>query len=476
MIKYTGAKVLATVAVVNVLVLKKAVSVLDATLGLSSLPLNVAEEVEEAGLNTGLLKGTLVEVRVRALIEVVVAFAASVELLAALNIVRRARVGVCVSVELEGVLGEVALQVVAGNERKLNAADRVARTVTPDAGAGLRANVGRLGSARSGSRRSSGRSASGSTRVDAGGALDVVATRGSVVVEAASLAAVATTRAGRSTVTLEAIAPLREVETVKNARPAGVLEARSNVLSTVVVGSLTTVLVLEIRNRWGTPVTALVLAGVGNDDSGKQGLVTIARDIAVTNIGLGSIVGQNITTVAFTTVLETSKPGQSTTLGGVVSVAAVGLVTSNGLDSSGKVGDHAAKVGSLESRILPDVESVVTAACFGVVTSAWVNTVVLETSIAEAVALALGDTLLNGHVVLVLARAVDECTGVAALCTILEASSSDVRLKRIKTRRVFGVPCLGNASQGESRTGDDISKREHSACYQMKGSKVADRG
>lgn len=82
----TSAKVLATVAVINVLVLKKAVSVLDATLGLSSLPLNVAEEVEEAGLNAGLLKGTLVEMRVRTLIEVVVAFAASVELLAALNI------------------------------------------------------------------------------------------------------------------------------------------------------------------------------------------------------------------------------------------------------------------------------------------------------------------------------------------------------------------------------------------------------
>lgn len=85
----------------------------------------------------------------------------------------------------------------------------------------------------------------------------------------------------------------------------------------------------------------------------EQGLVAIARDIAVTNIGLDSIVGQNITTVAFTTVLETSErealvstsvqagcwghfraidihgPGQSTTLGGAVSVAAIGLVASN---------------------------------------------------------------------------------------------------------------------------------------------------
>lgn len=286
----TSAKALATVAVIDVLVLKKAVGVLDATLGLSSLPLNIAEKVEEARLNAGLLKGTLVEVGVRALVKVVVTFAASVELLAALNIgvdtrvvlglagistgagllvagVRRARVGVCIGVELEGVLGKVVLQVVAGNERKLNTADRVARTVTPDARAGLRANVGGLGSARSGSRRSSGGSASGSTRVDTGSGLDIVATRGSVVVEAASLAAGATTRASRSTVTLDTIAPLGEVKTVENSRPTSVLEARSNILSAVVVGSLATVLVLEIGNRGGAPVTALVLAGVGNDDS-----------------------------------------------------------------------------------------------------------------------------------------------------------------------------------------------------------------
>jgi hypothetical protein len=263
---------------------------LDATLGLSSLPLNVAEEVEEAGLNARLLKGTLMEMRVRALVEVVVTFAASVELLAALNVgvetsvvlclagigtgvgllvarVRRARVGVGVGVELERVLGEVALQVVAGNKRKLNATDGVTRTVAPEARAGLRANVGGLGSARSGSRRNSGGSAGGSTRVDTGSGLDVVATRGSVVAEAANLAAGATTRASRSTVTLKTVAPLGEVEAVENSRPAGVLEARSNVLGAVVVGSLTAVLVLEIGNRGSTPVTALVLAGVGNDDS-----------------------------------------------------------------------------------------------------------------------------------------------------------------------------------------------------------------
>ena len=286
----TSAKVLATVAEVDISVLTETVGVLDATLGLSSLPLIVAEQVEPSGLNARLLKSTLVKVRVRALVEVIAAFAASVELLTALDIgvetssvlglagvgagvglliatVRRARVGVGISVELEGVLREVALQVVAGNKRKLNTANGVTRAVTPDAGAGLRANVGGLRSARGRGRRSGGGSASGSTRVNTGGGLDIVSTRGSVVVEAASLATVATTRASGGTVTLKTITPLGKIETVENSRPASVLEARSNVLSTVVVGSLAAVLVLEVGNRGSTPVTALILAGVGNDNS-----------------------------------------------------------------------------------------------------------------------------------------------------------------------------------------------------------------
>lgn len=285
----SGAKALATVAVVNVPVLRETVGVLDATLGLSSLPLNVAEEVEEAGLNTGILKSTLVEARVRALVEVVVAFAAGVELLATLDIgvqastvlslasistgarllvarVRRARVGVNVGVELERVLVEVALQVVAGNKRKLNATNGVARTVTPDARAGLLANVSGLGSARCRGRRGSGGSASGSTGVNTGCGLDTVTARGGVVAEAANLAAAATTSARRSTVTLDTITPLREVETVQSTRPASVLEASSDVLGAVVIGILTTVLILEVGHRGSAPVTALVLAGVGNDN------------------------------------------------------------------------------------------------------------------------------------------------------------------------------------------------------------------
>lgn len=65
-------------------------------------------------------------------------------------------------------------------------------------------------------------------------------------------------------------------------------------------------------------------------------------------------------------------PGQSTTLGRVVGVAAVRLVTSNGLDGSREVGDDTTKVSGLEGRILPDRESVVTATCLSLITSALV--------------------------------------------------------------------------------------------------------
>jgi hypothetical protein len=66
------------------------------------------------------------------------------------------------------------------------------------------------------------------------------------------------------------------------------------------------------------------------------------------------------------------RPGQSTTLRRVVGVAATRLVTSNGLDGSGKVGDDTTKVSGLEGRILPDRESVVTATCLSLITSALV--------------------------------------------------------------------------------------------------------
>lgn len=182
-------------------------------------------------------------------------------------------------------------------------------------------------------------------------------------------------------------------------------------------------------------------------------------------------------------------------LGGVVSVAAVRLVTGDGLDGSGKVGNDASKIGGLKGRILPDREVVITTACLSIISSAGeaalaiidlgttdsgttvADAVVLKTSIAEAVALALSDTLLNSHVVLVLAGAVDECTVTAARSTVLEASSGDKWLERVETRWVFSVPCLSDANQGESRTSDDSSKREHGVfCYQMKGSIVADKG
>jgi hypothetical protein len=285
----TSAEVLAAVAEVDVLVLVEAVGILDGALVLSSLPLVVTEKVEESGFDARLLQSALVEVRVRTLVEVVAAVTAGVELLAALDVgaeagvvlglasvgtgagllvaaVRRARVGVGVGVELEGVLREVVLQVVAGNKRQLNTTNGVARTVTPDAGARLLADVGRLRSTRGGRNSSSAGSAGSSTGVDAGGSLDIVTARGVVTLEAAGLAAAATTRARRGAVSLNTVTPLGEVEAVESTGPASVLEARGDVLGTVVVGGLATALVLEVGDRGSTPVTALVLAGVGDDD------------------------------------------------------------------------------------------------------------------------------------------------------------------------------------------------------------------
>lgn len=288
----TTAEVLAAVAEVDVLVLVETVGVLDGALVLSSLPLVVTEEVEESGFDAGLLESALVEVRVRTLVEVVAAVTAGVELLAALDVgaeagvvlgltsvgtgagllvaaVRRARVGVGVSVELEGVLREVVLQVVAGNKRQLNTTNGVARTVTPDAGARLLADVGRLRSTRGGRNSSSAGSAGSRTGVDAGGCLDIATARGVVTLEAAGLAAAASTRARRGAVSLNTVTPLGEVEAVESTGPASVLEARGDVLGTVVVGGLAAVLVLEVGDRGSTPVTALVLAGVG-DNNGRS--------------------------------------------------------------------------------------------------------------------------------------------------------------------------------------------------------------
>lgn len=101
-----------------------------------------------------------------------------------------------------------------------------------------------------------------------------------------------------------------------------------------------------------------------------------------------------------------------------------------------ELSNNSSKVGDLESGILPDGEGVVTTASFGFITSAGIvalairklnatnggtavtNTIVLETSIPEAVTLALGNTLLDSHIVLVLTGAVDECTTHMALNTI----------------------------------------------------------
>lgn len=232
------------------------------------------------------------EVGVRSLVEVVAVITASVKLLAALDIctdtsvvlslagvgtsagllvaaIRRARIGVGIGVKLERVLRKVALQVVTGNKRQLNTTDRVAGTVAPDVGAGLLANVGGLRSTRGDSSRRNGGSAGDGAGIDAGGSRGTVSASGSVVLDAAKLVAATTTGAGRSTIALNTITPLREVEAVQSAGPASVLEASSNVLGAVVVGGLATVLILEVRDRRRTPVTTLVLAGVGHDNGGS---------------------------------------------------------------------------------------------------------------------------------------------------------------------------------------------------------------
>jgi hypothetical protein len=88
------------------------------------------------------------------------------------------------------------------------------------------------------------------------------------------------------------------------------------------------------------------------------------------------------------------------------------------------------------------------------------DTVVLETSIAEAVALALGDTLLNGHVGVGLAGAVDEGVGARDLVTV-EATSVDVGLEGVKTRGELDVPSLRGLNESQRRSSDDVSKRRH---------------
>jgi hypothetical protein len=101
-----------------------------------------------------------------------------------------------------------------------------------------------------------------------------------------------------------------------------------------------------------------------------------------------------------------------------------------------ELSNNSSKIGELESGILPDGEGIITAASFGFITGARIvalairklnatngrtavtDTIVLETSVPEAVTLALGNTLLDSHVVLVLTGAVDECTTHMTLNTI----------------------------------------------------------
>lgn len=134
--------------------------------------------------------------------------------------------------------------------------------------------------------------------------------------------------------------------------------------------------------------------------------------------------------------------------------------------------------GGVEGGIGPDGESVLTTTDLGASAitrtgegtlviidlrtvdgvAAVADTIVLETSIAEAVTLALGNALLHRHLLLALTRPVDQsgrCAG------IVEASNRDKGLKLVQTRRQLDVPGVGGLQEGNGRGSDDASKTRH---------------
>ena len=218
------------------------------------------------------------------------------------------------------------------------------------------------------------------------------------------------------------------------------------------------------------------------------GGITRAGHATVRIRGQSSSVGKDIAAPTFATILETSEretlslagseaesgsheaeaglwPRESTVVVEVVSVASGRLV----------VGDDSG-AGSIESRIRPDRESVLTTTSLSVVTSAWegtlaiinlravdcittvADTIVLETGISEAVTLTLSDTLLHCHLLLVLTRPVDQ-SGRGS--NIVEATGGNKGLKRVQTRRQLNVPRRRGLHKGDGRGGDESSKRGH---------------
>lgn len=222
--------------------------------------------------------------------------------------------------------------------------------------------------------------------------------------------------------------------------------------------------------------------------------VTVTGHVALRGVDLGGEVGEDSATPTLTTILETServvlvvtgletsrdghagrvhglRPGQGAADAGGISVTAQRRVVVDALGTD-----------SREGWVLPHREGVVTTTLLVLVTlareaavalvlrrtidggAAVADTVVLEAGIAEAVTLALGDTVLNSHVGRWLRGSVDKPAGRGPLGTIRVAAGVDKRLEGAQARGQLDVPSLRPVNEGERRTGDGGSKRRHVA-------------
>lgn len=282
---------------VDVAVLNQTVAVLDLALGVGSAPA-LGEEVEPAAVDAGALEGSAGKVVLSR--EALAALDVDIDTVIVLglaslgagvgclrSLVRLALTAVDRIVELEGAAAELVLEIVAADQRELNLADGVARAVAVPVGGRLLADVGRLRGNRGDGAGGDGGGGGGSTREDGGGSLGG-RTQGTVLVKAVLLVAAAATSAGGGAEALNVVAPLGKVETVKDTGPAGRLEAGSGQLGAGLVGIDTVVLVLEVRDGGGTPVTTLVLALVGNDSGDSaQGSTASGGDAVGVEVGGG---------------------------------------------------------------------------------------------------------------------------------------------------------------------------------------------
>lgn len=183
-------------------------------------------------------------------------------------------VGVDLGVELEGVLGVVVLEIVAGHDGQLDAADGVAGAVAVEPRAGLLADVGHGGD---GALGGSGRGRGG------GGLLGSCACRsardrdrlggrgvslGRVLGDAVTLAKLGDLQRADGTVVVNVTAPAGEVEALKGCGPTSVLEAGSKLDLAVGKSSLAAGLIVKVGELLVAPATALVLASRRNSGGG----------------------------------------------------------------------------------------------------------------------------------------------------------------------------------------------------------------